>query len=60
MRNLGAREALNLDGGTSTTMVLKGGALPSSPLQSNNDYCMLVGRDPETQVKSTLCLLEQK
>jgi hypothetical protein len=55
LSNLGAREALNFDGGTSTTMVLKGGAL-----QSGRDYCMLVGREPETLVKSTLCLIEQK
>ena len=55
LSNLGAKEALNLDGGTSSTMVLKGGAL-----QSDKDYCMLVGREPETLVKSTLCLIEQK
>jgi hypothetical protein len=55
MSNLGAREALNFDGGTSTTMVLKGASL-----RSRKDYCMLVGREPETLVKSTLCLIEQK
>ncbi len=55
MSKLGVKEALNFDGGTSTTLVLKGNLLPSS-----KNYNMLVGREPETLVKSTLCLIEQK
>ncbi len=55
MSNLGVKDALNFDGGTSATMVLK-----SDALSKGKGYCLLVGREPETRVKSTLCLVEQK
>lgn len=48
MKKLGCVEALNLDGGTSTTMSLK----------LNDDVVhMVCGREPETLVKSTLSVL---
>lgn len=47
MRRLGCSDALNLDGGTSTTMVVK---------QKDGDYKMVCGRKPETMVKSVLTL----
>ncbi|MBS1999865.1 MAG: phosphodiester glycosidase family protein [Cyanobacteria bacterium SZAS LIN-5] len=43
---LGCTEALNLDGGTSTTMAVR--------LGDDVDAHMVCGRDPETLVKSTL------
>ena len=44
LKNLGAVEALNLDGGTSTTMVQHG--------------TMLIGRTPETRVRSALLVFD--
>ncbi len=45
LKSLGAMDALNFDGGTSTTLVVKNGEL---------DYEMLIGRQPETRVRSIL------
>lgn len=46
MLKLGCTDAINLDGGTSTTMSVK--------LASDSDAQMVCGREPETLVKSTL------
>lgn len=50
MKRLGCVEALNLDGGTSTTMVVKSG---------DDSLKMVCGRDPETLVKSALALFNE-
>ena len=50
LQKLGCREALNFDGGTSTTMVVKSEVDPG--------YVTVCGRQPETLVKS--CLLLKK
>lgn len=50
LRTLGAKRALNFDGGTSTTMVVKAG----SKLKT------LVGKEPQTRVKSTLLVLPKR
>ncbi len=47
MKNLGATAALNLDGGTSSTMVVKEGS---------DNYVMQIGRKPETLVRSALLI----
>jgi hypothetical protein len=65
LQRLGCVEALNFDGGTSTTLVVRDlvttgdGALKLAPDQKKIDdgYCMVVGREPETLVKSTLGLV---
>lgn len=49
MGSLGCLEALNLDGGTSTTMVIKA---------NDDNLNMVCGRDPETLVKSALGLFK--
>jgi Phosphodiester glycosidase len=49
MKGLGCVEALNLDGGTSTTMAVQA---------ENDSYQMVCGREPETLVKSTLSLFK--
>lgn len=49
MKGLGCVEALNLDGGTSTTMSVK---------LSDQAVHMVCGREPETLVKSTLSVFE--
>ena len=49
MKNLGCVEALNLDGGTSTTMSVK---------SSDQTIHMVCGREPETLVKSTLSVFK--
>lgn len=48
LKRLGASSALNLDGGTSTTLV---GCI------SGNNYKMLIGRNPETRVRSALTIM---
>ncbi len=50
MKRLGCVSALNLDGGTSTTMVVK---------SSDDSLKMVCGRDPETLVKSVLALFKE-
>ncbi len=50
MKDLGCVEALNLDGGTSTTMSVK---------LSDQAVHMVCGREPETLVKSTLSIFEK-
>jgi hypothetical protein len=50
LKKLGCINAINFDGGTSTTMVVK--------LDANQGYTMVCGREPETLVKS--CLLLKK
>lgn len=45
LKNLGAVSALNLDGGTSSTMVVK---------DASENYVMMIGRKPETLVRSAL------
>jgi hypothetical protein len=50
LKNLGCVEAINFDGGTSTTMVVK--------LDPGEGCTMVCGREPETLVKS--CLLLKK
>lgn len=50
MKQLGCAEAINFDGGTSTTMTIK-----TAP----NNYKMVCGREPETLVKSVLVLYKQ-
>lgn len=50
LSRLGAQRALNFDGGTSTTMVVKAG----SKLKT------LVGKVPQTRVKSTLLVLPKR
>ncbi len=50
MKRLGCVAALNLDGGTSTTMVVK---------SSDDSLKMVCGRDPETLVKSALALFKE-
>lgn len=49
LKNLGCVEALNLDGGTSTTMAIK---------SEDGSVQMVCGRDPETLVKSTLSVFK--
>lgn len=51
LKNLGAVEAVNLDGGTSTTMIQ---VFPNSKSQGQ----MLIGRIPETRVRSALLVFE--
>jgi|GEM_PF-727574 len=58
LKNLGAREALNFDGGTSTTMVLQTDLTEGEKAHADGNFQMLVGLTPETLVKSTLCLVE--
>lgn len=51
LKSLGATDALNFDGGTSTTLVVKSGdAKPGGA----SGYEMLIGRHPETRVRSIL------
>jgi len=59
LKNLGAREALNFDGGTSTTMVLQTDLIDGEKAHADGNYQMLVGLTPETRVKSTLCIVER-
>ncbi|CAN5439596.1 hypothetical protein BH11CYA1_BH11CYA1_37290 [soil metagenome] len=54
LKNLGAVEALNLDGGTSTTMIQKKGIQQKEIPQKH----MLIGRTPETRVRSALLVFE--
>lgn len=49
MRKLGCSEAVNFDGGTSTTMIVRQD-------DSSTGYKMLCGKNPETRVKSVLGL----
>lgn len=57
MKQLGCTQAINLDGGTSATMVISNG---HSKLGSHKpSYKVVCGRTPETRVKSVL-LLQQK
>jgi hypothetical protein len=49
MKSLGCVEALNLDGGTSTTMAVQA---------EKDSYQMVCGREPETLVKSVLSLFK--
>ncbi|MBP9091115.1 phosphodiester glycosidase family protein [bacterium] len=51
LKNLGAVEAVNLDGGTSTTMI------QASP-NGKSPGQMLIGRTPETRVRSALLVFE--
>ena len=51
LKNLGAVEAVNLDGGTSTTMIQR-------PTKDKSQCLMLVGRTPETRVRSALLVFE--
>lgn len=51
LKNLGAVEAFNLDGGTSTTMIQRS-------KKDNSQGQMLVGRSPETRVRSALLVFE--
>jgi len=60
LKNLGAREALNFDGGTSTTMVLQTDLTEGEKAHADGNFQMLVGLTPETLVKSTLCIVESK
>ncbi|MBS1998297.1 MAG: phosphodiester glycosidase family protein [Cyanobacteria bacterium SZAS LIN-2] len=60
LKNLGATEAINFDGGTSTTMILKTGPAQTKKASADGGFKMLVGRTPETLVKSTLCIVESK
>lgn len=48
LKNLGCSEAINFDGGTSTTMVVKS--------DTGTGYTLVCGRSPETLVKSCLLL----
>jgi len=47
LKTLGCTQAINFDGGTSTTMVLK---------EENGDYKMVCGRTPETMVKTAFVI----
>jgi len=67
LKNLGAVSALNFDGGTSTTQVLEKSVLDGVEPEGEKmsaaagaAYTMLVGREPETRVKSALCLVESE
>jgi exopolysaccharide biosynthesis protein len=51
LKNLGAVEAVNLDGGTSTTMI-------QCSKKDNSQWQMLIGRTPETRVRSALLVFE--
>jgi hypothetical protein len=51
LKNLGAVEAVNLDGGTSTTMIQ---GFPKDKSQGQ----MLIGRTPETRVRSALLVFD--
>lgn len=51
LKNLGAVEAVNLDGGTSTTMIQRSN-------KDKSQCLMLVGRTPETRVRSALLVFE--
>lgn len=53
LKSLGATDALNFDGGTSTTLVVKSA---DSKTGTDIDYEMLIGRHPETRVRSILML----
>jgi hypothetical protein len=69
MRKLGCIEAINFDGGTSTTMAIKRNPLSKEELRSkdnkeskdakelkepNAEYAVVCGHVPETHVKSCL------
>lgn len=57
LKSLGASDALNFDGGTSTTLVVKtGDSKTSTGTDTGSDYEMLIGRHPETRVRSILML----
>jgi hypothetical protein len=58
LRRLGATQALNLDGGTSTTLVVKTGLLGKEAAGKEN--MVIVGREPQTKVASVLLLREDK
>jgi hypothetical protein len=51
MHKLGCYKAMNFDGGTSTTMTIRASDSAGSPI-----YKMVVGRQPETRVKSILAV----
>ncbi|HEY9772882.1 MAG TPA: phosphodiester glycosidase family protein [Planktothrix sp.] len=51
LKSLGCDEAMNFDGGTSTTMVISAPNPNGSPA-----YKMVCGREPETRVKSILAV----
>jgi len=51
LKNLGALEAVNLDGGTSTTMIQRSA-------KDKSQCLMLVGRTPETRVRSALLVFD--
>jgi hypothetical protein len=53
LKGLGCTQALNLDGGTSTTMVLSKESNPST-------YDLLCGRTPQTRVKSALLIVRSQ
>ncbi|HMY03234.1 MAG TPA: phosphodiester glycosidase family protein [Candidatus Obscuribacter sp.] len=50
LKSIGAVEALNFDGGTSTTMVCR----VKDSKSSAKSYTMLIGRKPQTRVRSVL------
>lgn len=56
LKKLGCAEAINFDGGTSTTMVVKE-SKASSPGKQSPRYVQVCGREPETRVKSVLAVV---
>lgn len=65
LKNLGADSALNLDGGTSTTLVCELGShdlandLAHDLAKAEPNLKMLIGRSPETRVRSALLVVRK-
>lgn len=62
LKNLGAVAALNLDGGTSTTLVcaLGGHDIANDLAKAEPNLKMLIGRNPETRVRSALLVVRKE